>query len=203
MNCFRLTARRSATRTFSTRKTPKNANNSDNESNLLSSVKDTETSKNLLQSPLMMTWNEFFRLRKRLILFKRLAGGVPALCAFFTAEGAILSLPIFDPTAPIAGIDPLVMVGLGTALGSIAAFSTGSALLGYCWRLFNPLKAAHFDAKQRQFYARITAHRANVPPNPTQLNFSFDFYGEKVASVQDYRRWLKRQKEMISERQFK
>ena len=155
------------------------------------------------QSQPQMNWNDFFRFRKRFTLFKRFAGGVPALFAFFTAEGALLSLPVFDPTTPIAGIDPLVAVGLGTALGSVLAFSTGSALVGLCWRLLNPVKARLFDAKQRDFYARVQAFRANVPPNPTQMNFSFDFYGEKVASVADYRKWLKRQKQMIAERQFK
>ena len=151
----------------------------------------------------LMSWNDFFRFRKRFTLFKRFAGGIPALAAFFTAEGALLSLPLFDPTAPILGIDPLVMVGLGTAVGAVASFSAGSALIGTAWRLLNPRRAAAFDARQRDFYARVTAHRANVAPNPTQLNFSFDFYGEKVASVGDWRRWLKRQREMIKERQFK
>lgn len=150
-----------------------------------------------------LSWNEFFRLRRRLTLFKRFAGGIPVLCAFFTAEGALLSLPLFDPTAPIFGVDPLVMVGLGTAVGAVASFAAGSAAAGLAWRLCSPLRASLFDAKQRSFYHRVSAFRANVPPNPTQMNFSFDFYGEKVASVQDYRRWLRRQKQLVSERQFK
>lgn len=151
----------------------------------------------------MMNWNDFFRFRKRFVWFKRSVGGVPALFGFFAAEGALLSLPVFDPTQPVFGIDPLVLVGIGTAVGSVASFATGSALVGTLWRLFNRQRAAQIDAMQRDFYHRITQHRANVPPNPTQLNFSFDYYGEKIGSVREYRQWLRRQRQMIQERQFK
>lgn len=149
-----------------------------------------------------MNWNDFFKYKKRVVWFKRFAGGLPATFAFLTAEGAVLSLPIFDPTQPIMGLDPLVVVGTGTAFGLIASFFTGSALAGLSWRLFRPKIAAQLDSHQRDFYNRITKYRANVPPNPTQLNFSFDYYGEKIGSVRDYRHWLRRQREMIKERKF-
>lgn len=150
-----------------------------------------------------MSWDEFFKYKNRLIWFKRIAGGIPATMAFLTVEGTILSLPIFDPTQPILGLDPLVIVGAGTALGILGSFIAGSSTLGHAWRLFRPNLAAQLDSHQRDFYARITKYRANVPPNPTQMNFSFDFYGEKIASVKDYRIWLRRQREMINERKFK
>ena len=150
-----------------------------------------------------INWNDFFRYKRRLVWFKRFSGGIPASIAFIGAEGALLSLPIFDPTQPILGLDPLVVVGASTALGLTASFFTGSALAGLAWRLFKPSLAAQMEAHQRNFYSRITKYRANVPPNPTQMNFNFDFYGEKIGSVKDYRNWLKRQREMIKERQFK
>lgn len=149
-----------------------------------------------------MNWNEFFTLKRRLSWFKRFAGGIPATFVFLTAEGALLSLPIFDPTQPILGMDPLVVVGASTALGLVGSFFTGSALAGVTWRLIRPRLASQFDAHQRNFYTRITKYRANVPPNPTQMNFNFDFYGEKIASVKDYRHWLRRQREMLKERKF-
>lgn len=180
-----------------------NANASHSPSTSTTNATNTTTTTNVNETNAQLSWNEFFRLRRRLTLFKRFAGGIPALFAFFTAEGALLSLPLFDPTAPIFGVDPLVMVGLGTAVGAVASFAVGSAVAGLAWRLCSPLRASLFDAKQRSFYHRVSAFRANVPPNPTQMNFSFDFYGEKVASVQDYRRWLRRQKQLVSERQFK
>ena len=149
-----------------------------------------------------MNWNDFFKYKKRLVWFKRFAGGVPATFAFLAAEGAVLSLPIFDPTQPILGMDPLVIAGASTAIGLLGSFFTGSAAAGLAWRMLRPKLAAQMDAHQKSFYTRITKYRANVPPNPTKMNFSFDFYGEKIASVKDYRHWLRRQKEMIKERRF-
>lgn len=149
-----------------------------------------------------MNWDEFFKLKRRLVWFKRFAGGIPATFAFLAAEGAVLSLPIFDPTQPILGMDPLVVVGASTALGLAGSFFTGSALAGLAWRILRPRTALQLNSHQRDFYARISKYRANVPPNPTQMNFSFDFYGEKISSVKDYRHWLRRQKEMIKERKF-
>lgn len=150
----------------------------------------------------LLNWNEFFRLRRRLVWFRRLAGGVPTTCAFLAAEGAILSMPVFDPTQPILGLDPLVIVGLGTAVGMATSFIAGSAMIGCVWRFFRPRLAAALNARQRDFYHRITQFRANVPPNPTQMNFSFDYYGEKIVSVADYRTWLRRQRQMLKERRF-
>lgn len=150
----------------------------------------------------VMNWNDFFKYKKRLVWFKRFAGGVPATFAFLAAEGAVLSLPIFDPTQPILGVDPLVVVGASTAVGLLGSFFTGSALAGLAWRTLKPRLASQMDSHQKSFYARITKYRANVPPNPTQMNFSFDFYGEKIASVKDYRHWLRRQREMLKERKF-
>lgn len=55
---------------------------------------------------------------------------------------------------------------------------------------------------QRDFYGRIVKYRANVAPDPTKINFSFDYYGEKIASVADYRAWLRRQRQMRLDRTF-
>jgi import inner membrane translocase subunit TIM23 len=47
--------------------------------------------------------------------------------------------------------------------------------------------------KEKSFYARIKRYRADAsassPQNPIP-----DYYGEKIGSVKDYRRWLKDQK---------
>ena len=149
-----------------------------------------------------MRWNDYFKYKRRLVWFKRFAGGVPATFAFLAAEGAVLSLPIFDPSRPILGMDPLVIAGASTVIGLVGSFFTGSAVAGLAWRILRPKLAVQMDAHQKRFYAKISKYRANVPPNPTQMNFSFDFYGEKIASVKDYRHWLRRQKEMIRERKF-
>ena len=150
----------------------------------------------------LLSWPDFFKTRQRLVWLKRLGGGVPAVSMFLVGEGALLSMPVFDPTQPIFGLDPLVVVALGTFTGLAGSYFAGSAAAGWAFRLLKPRLAEALNARQRDFYTRITRYRANVPPNPTQMNFSFDFYGEKIRSVQDYRTWLRRQKKMLKERQF-
>lgn len=47
--------------------------------------------------------------------------------------------------------------------------------------------------KEKSFYARIKKYRAD-PSSSSPQNPIPDYYGEKVASVKDYRRWLKDQR---------
>jgi import inner membrane translocase subunit TIM23 len=148
-----------------------------------------------------MTWPEFFSLRRKIQLVQRLAG-IPFVVAFWVAEGFVLSLPIFDPTKTIFDLDPMVVVGLGSVVGSIASYFVGTAISSLAWRLLRPHQVRQLDLKQKDFYARVSKYRANVPPNPTQMNFNFDFYGEKVRSVSDYRSWLRRQRQLVADRRF-
>jgi hypothetical protein len=85
----------------------------------------------------VITWSEFFKTRRKLQIFQRVAG-VPFAFAFFTAESVVLSLPIFDPTKMMFGMDPLLVVGASTIGGSIASYFLGVALSGIVWRKLKP-----------------------------------------------------------------
>ncbi len=91
-----------------------------------------------------MAWNDFFKARSRIKLIKRL-GGIPFALSFFMAEGALLTLPIFDPTQTIMEVDPMVIVGMASVLGSIAAYFAGAAMTGITWRCMNKGKAQAMD----------------------------------------------------------
>lgn len=54
---------------------------------------------------------------------------------------------------------------------------------------------ADLEVKQKEkiFYARIKKHRAD-PASSSPQNPIPDYYGEKIGSVKDYRRWLKDQR---------
>lgn len=149
-----------------------------------------------------MKWSEFFKQRSRLAWMQRLAG-IPAVFAFLTAEGALLSMPVFDPTQTVFGMDPLVAVGVTSLAGSIGSYFAGNALSSIIWRRLRPSIAREYDARMADFCRRITKYRANVPPSPTELNFSLDFYGEKVKSIGDYKTWLRRQNYLRNSRIFK
>jgi import inner membrane translocase subunit TIM23 len=47
--------------------------------------------------------------------------------------------------------------------------------------------------KEKSFYDRIKRYRAD-PSTSTLSNPIPDYYGEKIGSVQDYRKWLKDQR---------
>lgn len=47
--------------------------------------------------------------------------------------------------------------------------------------------------KEREFYDRIKKHRVD-PTSSSMANPVPDYYGEKIGSVADYRRWLKDQR---------
>ena len=149
-----------------------------------------------------MNWAEFFKLRTRLAWMQRVAG-IPAVFAFLTAEGAFLSLPIFDPTQTIFGLDPLVAVSATSLVGCVGSYFAGNAISSVIWRRLRPALAQQYDARMADFCKRIARHRANVPPSPTELNFSLDFYGEKIRSIGDYKMWLKRQNFLKNSRIFK
>lgn len=130
---------------------------------------------------------------------QRLAG-IPVAFGFLMGETAFLSLPLFDPTKQVAGMDPLMAVGLGTIVGLIGSYGLGIGLASVALRYWRPSLQRQLDAKQADFYQRVVRYRANVPPNPTKINFAFDYYGEKVHSIPDYRNWLRRQYQLKRDR---
>lgn len=164
----------------------------------------SSSSKKILNSTLLnsMSWNEFFRRRSRLRLLKR-AGGVVSTFAALTAEGIIVNLPIFDPTQTVYGLDPLVLFGMINLAGILGSYVVGSALTSGIWRLLNKSKAVSLDQKQHDFYSRITKYRMNIPPDPTKMDFKFDYYGEKIHSVADYRDWYRRQQQIRASKLIK
>lgn len=151
---------------------------------------------------LLPTWNDYFKAKRRLKWTQRLFGGMPAAVSFLAADLALLSLPVFNPTLSIAGLDPVVVIACGTALGTGASFVMGSFLFTSLYRRFNPKLHREYDARDADYHQRVQRHKANVPPGPTELA-SHDFYGERVHSVQGYRAWLKKQMKLKASRIFK
>lgn len=92
----------------------------------------------------MLTWNEFFVLKKKLNNRKKLFG-IPGVFAVLFAEGTVLSMPIFDPTFTVFGLDPVVFIGLST-IAACASGYYGSSILGnFAWRKWNSNIAKEMD----------------------------------------------------------
>jgi hypothetical protein len=132
---------------------------------------------------------------------QRLFGGVPATLTFLSAQSAALSLPLFNPATAAPTLDPVMLLGMVALGGSLASFLFG----GFAFRQIHawkwPLWHHKFREMEGEFARRVRRFRANVPPTPTQLTGT-DFYGEKVASLRGYRRWLRQQINLRSARQF-
>lgn len=92
-----------------------------------------------------LSWNEFFALRKKINGRKKLFG-IPGVFSFLFAEGAVLSMPIFDPTFTVFGLDPLVFIGLSTISGCILSYFGASTVGNIAWRSFNKPQALEFDS---------------------------------------------------------
>jgi len=99
-------------------------------------------------------WNEFFKLRRRKAWFQRVAA-IPFVFGFLTAEGSFLSMPIFDPTQPIFGIDPFIFIGVGTMVGSAASYFMGAAFMGFLWRQFRSARAFQLDQVSLYHYLAL------------------------------------------------
>ena len=132
-------------------------------------------------------WNDFFRMKGRIKWLQRLFGGVPSVAMFMFVETNALSLPIFNPTAPIMGVDPVLAVGASTVIGASASYLLGSMLFRMAHQAWKPELHAEYVRREGEYAKRVAGHRANVPPSPVQLSGT-DFYGESVKSVAGYRR---------------
>lgn len=80
----------------------------------------------------LSTWNDFFKMRTK-IKKVGLSCGIPSSFVFLFSESVLLSQPIFDPTMTIFGLDPILMVVLGTVCGSLTSFFVGSAIGKYVY----------------------------------------------------------------------
>lgn len=61
------------------------------------------------------------------------------------------------------------------------------------WKWRNKDVVREVEIKEKEFFKRIKKHRVD-PAGSSMQNPVPDYYGEKIASVQDYRRWLKDQR---------
>jgi len=119
---------------------------------------------------------------------------VCAIAALTGGVSYISSSPDIEAKiGPVLGLDPLITMGILTfacgAGGWLLGPFVGSAVFGMRYRSMSRM----ITEKEKEFFARIKKYR--VDPTTSSLNNPVpDFYGEKIGSVMDYRRWLKDQR---------
>jgi len=140
--------------------------------------------------PESLTWNRFLALRKQR---RRISLVASILCAGAGAAIGITVLSTSEFDVMQFGIDPTFVIGgafIGSALvGWLAGPAFGNAAFNLRYRAIR----GQIAKKEKEFYERIKKFRVD-PTSSSMQNPVPDYYGEKIGSVTDYRRWLKDQR---------
>ncbi|KJX94941.1 presequence translocated-associated motor subunit PAM17 like protein [Zymoseptoria brevis] len=143
----------------------------------------------------ILTWDRFFALRRK-------RRWINLGCSVVTAAGAVgvfapmLAEQDFDTWgAQLSGLDPVIVLGISTFAIAAGGWLCGPSFGTAGFTLWAGQKGwtRLIAQKEKSFYARVKKYRADAssssPQNPIP-----DYYGEKIGSVKDYRRWLKDQR---------
>ncbi|KAI7197078.1 hypothetical protein KC352_g20660 [Hortaea werneckii] len=143
----------------------------------------------------ILTWNRFFDLRKKRRFINLGASVITGAAALFTFGPVVAAQDLDSWGAQISGLDPFIVLGMSGIViaggGWLCGPSVGSGMFSL-WAKRRGWSQAIAE-KEKIFYARIKKHRAD-PASSSPQNPIPDYYGEKIGSVKDYRRWLKDQR---------
>ncbi|EEB09247.2 TIM23 translocase complex-associated motor subunit Pam17 [Schizosaccharomyces japonicus yFS275] len=147
------------------------------------------------QTTKTLTWPEFFKLRKRRRRIESLTS-IPTALAGLGLGGAFFFTRSFDATATWMGADLAVWYVLGDLVCGGVGWLLGPALGRRVWSAMHRELAAQMLEKERLFFHHVQKSRA-IPLKDSYSNPIPDYYGEKISSLHDYRRWLRDQKAFI------
>ncbi|KAF2185017.1 Pam17-domain-containing protein [Zopfia rhizophila CBS 207.26] len=143
--------------------------------------------------PTQLTWNRFLALRKTRRKISVAASSMSALATTVTGLRVFIEGNYDSIWAANFGLDPLAVTVLSSvglmAVGWLVGPFFGNAVFNAYYRRIR----GEIESKERQFFTRIKRHRVD-PSNSSMANPVPDYYGEKIGSVADYRRWLKDQR---------
>ncbi|KAJ1680199.1 TIM23 complex component [Spiromyces aspiralis] len=140
-----------------------------------------------------ITWNEFFDIRKRRRMYERLTIVPSTILGLAGGLSYFSSIPI-DPTHTFMGLDPIAILGGAITMCGLAGFLLGPTFGSFLWKVTNRRIAKIMAAKEADFFEHIRLNRSN-PAYNSMRNPLPDYYGEKVQSISDYRKWLRKQRE--------
>ncbi|KAF9065791.1 mitochondrial import protein Pam17-domain-containing protein [Rhodocollybia butyracea] len=140
-----------------------------------------------------LTWPQYLTIRRSKRIWQNFAA-VPCSILGLAGGAAYFGSLDTDPMKPIFGIDPFMFYGICTAACMGAGYVVGPSLGAALWRLLPSTKkyGSLIDKKDKEFYERIAKNRVDVtlqsPTSPVP-----DYYGEKIGSLHEYRKWLRDQ----------
>jgi len=157
-----------------------------------SSATSTSTTPTQSQTP-QLTWDEFLKLRRTRRFINLGSSALSGAASIGVAVPAFAEFEIENIGAQMTGLDPMFIIG-GSLMGVGAVGWLLGPFLGTTF--FNIWKGSvrkEFARKDKDFYSHIKRFRAD-PASSSVNNPVPDYYGEKINSVADYRRWLKDQR---------
>ncbi|CAG8632323.1 6062_t:CDS:2 [Paraglomus occultum] len=146
-----------------------------------------------------LTWDKYFTLRRKR---KNMERGFLIPTSLLSIGGSVAyaaTRPV-DPT-PIFGQDPIVMGSIGILCCGVAGVLIGPIIGSSVWKLLHREDVKLMEERDREFYQHIKRNRAD-PSLFSLRNPAPDYYGEKIKSVQEYRTWLRKQRECIRKGTF-
>ncbi|KAF1963944.1 Pam17-domain-containing protein [Bimuria novae-zelandiae CBS 107.79] len=156
----------------------------------------TAASANTNAAPLssqQLTWNDFFALRKTRRRASQVTSGFTAIGVAYAGLQVFIGQGYDGALAATIGLDPIITTGLASAAMLTVGWLVGPFFSNVVFNLRNRAIAPQITKKEREFYDRIKKHRVD-PTSSSMANPVPDYYGEKIGSVADYRRWLKDQR---------
>ncbi|KAF2280748.1 Pam17-domain-containing protein [Westerdykella ornata] len=140
-----------------------------------------------------LTWNRFLTLRRTRRKISVVASSISSVATAYVGLRSFLQAGYDTALSTSLGLDPILTTGLSTiaflAVGWLIGPFFGNAAFNM---RYSSIRKEFQDAK-REFYNRIKRHRVD-PTSSSMANPVPDYYGEKIGSVADYRRWLKDQR---------
>ncbi|KAF9573991.1 TIM23 complex component [Mortierella alpina] len=139
-----------------------------------------------------MDWNSYFLLRRTRRNYERVFM-VPCALLGLGSAGYYFANKDFDPT-PIFGMDQVLVYGLGTIAAGIVGLAIGPVVGNMVFRMAHSKARPLVDRMDKEFHKHIVKNRADPTANSVR-NPVPDYYGEKIKSVSEYRKWLRKQRE--------
>ena len=140
-----------------------------------------------------ITWEQYFKLRHQRKRYERTAGVLGGIFGFLGGSYYFGAIADFDPTTPILGIDPAIAFTIGAMGVSAASIVVGILSGGALWRILKSKVVNLVDARDKEFFQRVIKYRSDASKSSPQNQIP-DYYGEKIKSVAEYRKWLRKQR---------
>ncbi|TKX22726.1 presequence translocated-associated motor subunit pam17 [Elsinoe australis] len=152
----------------------------------------TTQSSTQAQTP-QLTWNDFLKMRRTRRYVNLFTSVGTAVGSVAVTAPLALQYEVDNQIASVTGLDPFIALGLTiTAVGGFG-WLMGPFVGNARFLLYNRRIKDSIAKKERDFYDHIKRFRAD-PASSSVNNPVPDYYGEKIGSVADYRRWLKDQR---------